>query len=757
LASKLGAQKTATMEPGQKLTQLLRIALAPAAWPTALIAVLLGGVALLPRMIGLADFITTDEVYNWITRVERFSDAVANQRWSATVLVGHPGITLCWLAGLGLRLEQFAVAHDWARVTSQIEYIRWLRMPLATLEVLSVPVEYLLLRRLVRPAVALLAALLWATSPYLIAHSRLLHLDALLTTFATFSILCILISCRAEQPWRWIVAAGFCTGLALLTKGPALILLPIVGLLLIADCRLQIADWRGPKSGIYNSSTARFLSVSKGRAGLQSVMLRYLLWLGVAALTFTLLWPAMWVDPRHALRAFFGLIVQNGGRPNGDGQFFLGRAVGDPGPLFYIVADLFRMTPVTLFGLLGAPLALWPRTADDGRPTLRRHSGQATGDRRVTAWITSWSSVVGGRWSEEQRALLALAAFAALWTLVMTLGLKKFDRYTLPTWPALLVLSAAGWRFWLWDGGAWLCERWPRLTRGIWAAVRGLVLAGALAFQLATLAYYHPYYLSYYNPLLGGGAAAQRALLIGWGEGMDQVGAYLSRRPDIKNGPVISALPRTLKPFVPVLVKDVIDAGNSPVNYAVVYLESIQRGATPELYTAIRQTVPLHRITIHGIDYAEIYQLPKPFERPIGAHFGDPSTSSGEAALALRGVTLKREPGRLTITPSWDVRGRLATDYNVFVHVIDSAGRMVARIDVAPGGGSGTPTSAWEPGQQIAVPLPLPLPDSLPAGTYQVILGLYDLRTSERLPFTGGTPATSDGPNALLLDNFSQP
>src|SRR6266511_4163482 len=500
-------------------------------------------------------------------------------------------------------------------------------MPMATLEVRSVPVESLLLRRLVRPAVALLSALLWATSPYLIAHSRLLHLDALLTTFATFSILCILISCRAEQPWRWIVAAGFCTGLALLTKGPALILLPIVGLLLIADCRLQIADWRGPKSGIYNSSTARFLSVSKGRAGLQSVMLRYLLWLGVAALTFTLLWPAMWVDPRHALRAFFGLIVQNGGRPNGDGQFFLGRAVGDPGPLFYIVADLFRMTPVTLFGLLGAPLALWPRTADDGRPT--RHSGQATGDRRVTAWITSWSSVVGGRWSEEQRALLALAAFAALW---------------------------------------------------------GLVMTGVLAFQLATLAYYHPYYLSYYNPLLGGGAAAQRALLIGWGEGMDQVGAYLSRRPDIKNGPVISALPRTLKPFVPVLVKDVIDAGNSPVNYAVVYLESIQRGATPELYTAIRQTVPLHRITIHGIDYAEIYQLPKPFERPIGAHFGDPSTSSGEAALALRGVTLKREPGRLTITPSWDVRGRLATDYNVFVHVIDSAGRMVARIDVAPGG-----------------------------------------------------------------------
>src|SRR6266511_3852527 len=72
-------------------------------------------------------------------------------------------------------------------------------MPLATLEVLSVPVEYLLLRRLVRPAVAWVAALLWATSPYLIAHSRLLHLDALLTTFMTLSVLLLLVATTEED------------------------------------------------------------------------------------------------------------------------------------------------------------------------------------------------------------------------------------------------------------------------------------------------------------------------------------------------------------------------------------------------------------------------------------------------------------------------------------------------------------------------------------------------------------------------------
>src|SRR5207237_85444 len=230
----------------------------------------------------------------------------------------------------------------------------------------------------------------------------------------------------------------------------------------------------------------------------------------------------------------------------------------------------------------------------------------------------------------------------------MTLGPKKFDRYTLPTWPALLVLSAAGWKGMFWDVGDWLGSRWGKITPAGLAGLRGVLLAGLLALEIIPLARYHPYYLSYYNPLLGGGPAAQQALLIGWGEGMDQVGAYLSSRPDIGDGQVLSALPRTLRPFVPVPVEDVTELGNTIANYVVVYRESIQRGASPAIYAAIRQTMPLHRITIHGIDYAEIYQLPKPFEQPIDARFAD--------ELVLRGMTLTRLPGQLIVTPSWDVR-----------------------------------------------------------------------------------------------------
>jgi hypothetical protein len=157
---------------------------------------------------------------------------------------------------------------------------------------------------------------------------------------------------------------------------------------------------------------------------------------------------------------------------------------------------------------------------------------------------------------------------------------------------------------------------------------------------------------------------------------------------------------------------------------------------------------------MYGIDYAEIYQMPRPFETPVAAQFGD--------TLQLHGITLKQQPGLLTVTPAWGVRGAPATDYWVFLHLVDEQGRVVAQTDVPPGGADAPPTSAWERGQQIAVPLPLPLPgdlDDLPPGEYRLIMGLYDVVSGERVPLTEGQPADSAtaGAHALLLDRVRVP
>ena len=85
----------------------------------------------------------------------------------------------------------------------------------------------------------------------------------------------------------------------------------------------------------------------------------------------------------------------------------VGQAIGDPGALFYIVSDLFRMTPVMLIGLLAAPLAI--RSAAE--PPAENQEAAAPTQNKSRA---SRFSILGSRWSSEQSVLLALAAFAII-------------------------------------------------------------------------------------------------------------------------------------------------------------------------------------------------------------------------------------------------------------------------------------------------------------------------------------------------------
>lgn len=688
-----------------------------------LLPILVAAAALLPRVAGLADFLTTDEAYHWISRTERFVAAVGDRRWADTILTGHPGVTLMWLGGAGLQLERLAVAWGLAAPPDTLGHLAWLRLGPSVARALAVAAGYLLLLRLVRPGLALLAALLWATSPFLAAHGRLLHLDALLTDLVTLTLLATVVACRAARPLPWLVGAGALCGLALLTKGPALIALPVLGLTMFALGRpgggAERATGRAPHAA--TPQTGSWLRPAWGGliARLRWSVPRYLLLLGVALATALLLWPALWAAPERALARYVGEIVGNGGRANGDGQFFLGSSDADPGPLFYPIAGIYRLTPVELLGLaltLAAAAAwlwrsLWPQ---DGA--------------RSSSFIPHPAS-----FGQERAALLTLAAFALFWLLVMTAGPKKFDRYILPIWPALLTLSAAG----LMAGWSWLRGRLRLGGAG--------ALALVLALQGAVLAWYHPYYLSYYSPLLGGGPAAQRMFLIGWGEGMDQVGAWLRAQPDVGEGQVLSALPPTLQPFVPVPVQEVRAIDTVPANYAVAYLESLQRGDAPEIYARIGATLPLHTVTIHGIEYARIYQLPRPYATPVGAEFG--------GALGLTGYTAAQEGGSLVVTPAWDVRAAPQGDLMLFLFVFDAAGEKVTQIDVRPGGASFPPTDQWRPGQQVAVPLPVALPAGLPAGRYTLALGLYDPATFARLPLTAGpaAPPALAGDSAALL------
>jgi hypothetical protein len=89
---------------------------------------------------------------------------------------------------------------------------------------------------------------------------------------------------------------------------------------------------------------------------------------------------------------------------------------------------------------------------------------------------------------------------------------------------------------------------------------------------------------------------------------------------------------------------------------------------------------------------------------------------------------------------SWRVLGAPGERLKVFVHVLDSSGRLVAQHDSEPLAWR-SPTDDWQAGEQYTDRHGVHLPPDLPEGEYRVWAGLYRL-SGERLAITlNGQPA----------------
>jgi hypothetical protein len=108
--------------------------------------------------------------------------------------------------------------------------------------------------------------------------------------------------------------------------------------------------------------------------------------------------------------------------------------------------------------------------------------------------------------------------------------------------------------------------------------------------------------------------------------------------------------------------------------------------------------------------------------------------------VTLLGYDMSLEPGTLRLTLYWRAEARLMADYTTFVHVRDATGQVtgqgeaiVAQMDRPPADGA-YPTSLWDPGEVIRDTILVPVPPHIPAGEYEIIVGLYNLATGQRLP-----------------------
>jgi hypothetical protein len=130
--------------------------------------------------------------------------------------------------------------------------------------------------------------------------------------------------------------------------------------------------------------------------------------------------------------------------------------------------------------------------------------------------------------------------------------------------------------------------------------------------------------------------------------------------------------------------------------------------------------------------------------------------------LILTGEQIGFLPDGMRITLNWFVNSQPKQDYAVFFHLLDSQGELAAQLDQVDVTLVGSPqpselTSTWVVGERISQIYLLRYPPSGTVnGLYDLVMGLYDPRTGERLPVTAVDDSLLfDDGTAVFLGNWA--
>lgn len=653
-------------------------------------------VAAVPRLWQLGQFITPDETL-FLDYARDFLRGLAHADLSLTWGLGYPGVPLVWVNSLGLwmmyllsraglidvfpsdlSLDQFLDGRD----ILPLPYYIAARVGTVLLVSVLLVLVYLIGRRLFGDRVALFSALLLAFDPSYLGYARLVHMAVPLALFMGLSVLAWLawlnLGCR-----KWLILSGVFAGLAVLTITMGLLVPPawlaMALLRWLANRRPAPAEGREPRlPGSWWGAEFKIWALRVARGWLLAML--------IMVATFWAIWPAMWTDPVGAVWHTLDWLWKNANVGFGNwGMFWMGTSyVLDPGPSFYPVTLLLRISPLMLIGTLTG-LIFWRRAR--------------------------YKALEGCLW------LYVLFFFG-----VMTFGPTKSVRYLLPPMAALAFLASLGW----WRLGEWLSLRlpfWRRAPRAgylVWGGIFSVLL-------LVSVLPYAPYYLSYYNPLVLGWQWAPRAIQVGWGEGLDVAARYLNQQPQAERKKVAAWYDWTFAPFfvgqtLPFSTENALHA-----DYSVLYINQVQRAnPDPNLIAYFRRRRPEHVVHLNGIDYAWVYPAMRsdgplpPETKALGIAMDD--------AVTLEGYALRPAPAPeqgLVVSLYWRAQRSDLPEYFVYVRAVDTDGQVCARAD-APPVMNFYPTTRWQAGQLIEDAQLLRRPADTPPGRYRLEVGMYD-------------------------------
>lgn len=330
----------------------------------------------LPRLTSLGEILTIDEPL-WQQRANQFIGSIASGNLLGTMPTAQPGVVTMIVAGVTYRFQSLALDQAALGIMNSL---------------LLLLTTYFLIQ-LWGKRWGLISGYFLALDPYFIAHSRLVHTDALMTSLALVAITAFLAGIKPIEKGlpslkRYVIASGILTAAAILTKLFALLLIPmLVGIVIFTGMQY--------------------------RQSFRSMLQLMSLW-GLAMLVaLYIIWPVLWIpkSPAYAYLYKWTTIHAEGLRADDVTSYWW----------FYLREVPFRLTiPTTLLLPLASLGVLIPKY---------RHL-----------------------YPSQSRSALILLTCGIAYGIVMSFSTEKGDRYVLLTMLTLLLFSVGGLRlivYWL--------------------------------------------------------------------------------------------------------------------------------------------------------------------------------------------------------------------------------------------------------------------------------------------------------------------
>lgn len=535
---------------------------------TVLIAVFLLLIALSVRVTDLGVFLTADEK-NWIGRSYEFIKAFKDWRFNEMLQTTHPGVTTLWISGFAVTAK-IIMSHVPFSFHDLVYFVKISQLSIAVANSLMVPVIYLLLSAMFKKNkfIAVASGLLIALSPFIVGYSRVVHVDALLGSLLFAAAVATVLYGRSGFSRKWLIVSVLFSGLAILTKAPAIFMLPYFVLVVL------VYGWGSLRKKEFLVLRAR----------------EFVIWLLLIGIMIIIIWPAMlWV-------------------PNPEGNVLvlkrdIGRAAITPHHMaqgytlnggYYIFTLLTRTTPIVfLLMVVGIAGML--------RDTIRYRKENRQMELLIKDKDEQSVPVTGS----YGRDVWLLVSYVFFFVVMMMLGAKKGDRYILPVFFAVNVLAAVG----IWQVGVGLVRLVVKVSgKAVVSAKQGAnaVLALVVLSLGIILWQYHPYAIAYSNPFLPDNLSQE----LGWGEGLEQVGLWLNENdPDAV---VASWYPEELGVYTSAHVAHINAHEQGKVKYIVLYRNMFGRAldhyANNFIDEYYKKREPVYVVSIVGKEFAWVYE-----------------------------------------------------------------------------------------------------------------------------------------------------